>query len=85
MIDNMIESYQERQALTNTGINEGNIATVAEFNPSKGVRLILPTAEQAGSKYYPYNKNCTFAVGDRVHIVRESGTIIVEYPLGGAG
>ena len=30
-----------------------------------------------------YNAAAAFAAGQRVHITRESGTILVEYPIGG--
>lgn len=67
--------------LTETAANS-NIAVVDAVYPD-GITLILPGSDSAGGKRYPYNAACSFAAGDRVHIVRENGTIIVEYPLKG--
>lgn len=86
MINGMIESYQEREQLQKeSSSTTGCIAVVEEFDESKGVRLILPGAVIAGSKFYPYNLAHTFSKGQRVHLARESGTIIVEYPIGPEG
>lgn len=61
----------------------GNLATVAAVYPD-GIVLMLAGETEPGSKRYPYNAACSFEVGQRVHIARESGTIIVEYPIGGS-
>lgn len=60
-----------------------NLATVASVY-NDGVTLILPGETSPSAKRYPYNRACSFQPGQRVHIVRESGTIIVEYPIGGS-
>lgn len=78
----MIKSYQEREALTKTGAVQSNIATVYGVH-GDGISLILPGSDTPTEKHYPFNAACGFAPGDRVHICREGGTIIVEYPLGG--
>ena len=77
----MIKNYQERKALETTA-RCGSIATVAAVY-SDGIALILPGDTSAGDKHYPYNAAIAFAAGQRVHIARESGTIIVEYPIAG--
>ncbi|WP_370754572.1 hypothetical protein [Gemmiger formicilis] len=79
----MIENYQQRKALETTA-KSGNIATVSAIY-SDGIALILPGDTTAAEKHYPYNAAITFSAGQRVHIARESGTIIVEYPIGGNG
>lgn len=79
----MIENYQQRKALETTA-ESGNIATVSAIY-SDGIALVLPGDTTAAEKHYPYNAAITFSAGQRVHIARESGTIIVEYPIGGSG
>lgn len=79
----LVKNYQQRKQLEQTPTS-GNIATVAGVY-SDGIALLLPGDEVAAEKHYPYNASATFAVGQRVHIVRDSGTIIVEYPIGGSG
>ena len=77
----MITNNQQRTAL-NTAAPVGNIATVAGVY-ADGIALILPCDDTATGKHYPYNAAAAFAAGQRVHITRESGTILVEYPIGG--
>ncbi|WP_417095683.1 hypothetical protein [Gemmiger formicilis] len=77
----MIENYQQRKALEVT-TKSGNIATVSAVY-SDGIALILPGDTAASDKHYPFNAAAQFVAGQRVHIARESGTIIVEYPIGG--
>lgn len=78
----MIKNYQEKKTLEATS-QGGNIATVSAVH-NDGIALILPGDTVASDKHYPYNAAVTFLAGQRVHIVRESGTIIVEYPIGGS-
>jgi len=77
----LIKTYQEKKSLEST-VKSGSIATVASVH-SDGIALILPGDTAASDKHYPYNASATFEPGQRVHIARESGTIIVEYPIGG--
>lgn len=77
----MIENYQQRKALEVTA-KSGNIATVSAVY-SDGIALILPGDTAASDKHYPFNAAVQFVAGQRVHIARESCTIIVEYPIGG--
>ena len=79
----LVKNAQEREKLQETP-PIGNIAPVAGVY-SDGIALILPGDTEATEKHYPYNASATFAVGQRVHIERDSGTIIVEYPIGGNG
>lgn len=83
-MSSMIQSAQQRAALDAESCmpSSSNIATVSAVS-ADGITLVLPGESTAGSKLYPYNAACTFAAGQRVHIARESGTIIVEYPIGG--
>lgn len=79
----MIESYQERAALQADTAKKTTTATVATVGAvyDDGITLILPGENTAGVKRYPYNAAIAFKAGQRVHLSRESGTIIVEYPL----
>lgn len=75
--------HQQRAALEAAEAQpRGSIATVAAVHPD-GISLILPGDTAPSEKHYAYNGAVTFAPGQRVHIVRESGTIIVEYPIKG--
>lgn len=78
----LIKTYQEQKSLEATS-KSGNIATVSSVH-SDGIALILPGDTTPSEKHYPYNASASFEPGQRVHIIRESGTIIVEYPIGGA-
>lgn len=81
----MITSEQQRRQIAAGATSKtvtGNVATVATVAVD-GITLVLPGETAAGTKKYPYNAACTFSPGQRVHIAREGGTIIVEYPIGG--
>lgn len=58
-----------------------NFATIAEIY-SDGVTLRFDGEETPSQKRYKANAFAVFAVGDRVKIIRDSGTYIVEYPVG---
>lgn len=53
------------------------LATVAAVDESGHVSLIVPTTGEAGLKHYPRIASYTPTVGDRVYIVRISGTYLV--------
>lgn len=63
---------------------EFSFATVGEVSPS-GITLILDGAEESGGKSYPCNAGQIFRAGDRVKIHKDSGTYVVEFPLGAPG
>lgn len=56
-------------------------ATVGEVFED-GVSLLFDGEESATEKHYLCNTNCYFAPGDRVRIIEDSGTYIVEYVVG---
>ena len=60
---------------------EFSLATVAEVG-SIGIRLIFDGQSEASRKYYKCNSQVNFSAGDRVKICKDSGTYIVEYPVG---
>ena len=47
-----------------------------------GITLIFDGEETASEKHYKCNSFCVFAAGQRVRIVKDSGTYVVEYPVG---
>lgn len=59
-------------------------ATVAEVEAS-GVSLILDGEEESGGKLYKCNACLLFRPGDRVKIHQDSGSIVVEFPVGPPG
>lgn len=47
-----------------------------------GVSLIFDGQESATQKHYKCNRFGKFSAGDRVKIIRDSNTYVVEYPVG---
>ncbi len=60
---------------------EAVFATVAGVY-SDGLSLLFDGAEEASQKHYLCNTAAFFSAGDRVKLCRDSGTIVVEYPIG---
>lgn len=58
-----------------------NFATVgAKY--SDGLTLIFDGATSASTKHYKCNRSASFSAGQRVKVFYDSGTYIVEYPIG---
>jgi predicted proteasome-type protease len=76
-------TYQEdkRLELENALPPERSIATVAGVY-SDGLTLQFDGESAAGTKRYKYNKAVTFAVGDRVLVVKTSGTYVAICVVG---
>ena len=49
---------------------------------SDGISLIFDGDSEPTAKHYKCNAALTFAAGQRVKIVKISGTYVVEYPIG---
>lgn len=60
---------------------EVNLATVTAVT-AEGIQIRIDGDEQASSKTYPCNSGARFQTGQRVRIKPDSGTYIVEYPVG---
>ena len=58
-----------------------NFATVGAVY-SNGVTLIFDGQSEATAKRYKRNLSAAFSAGQRVKICKDSGTYIVEYPIG---
>lgn len=78
----IIQNEQQRAKIRRTDEPLSNIATVYSVE-SGGIRLILAGETEAGPKLYPYNKSASFRAGQRVHLCREGGSVVVEYAIGG--
>ena len=69
-------------------MSEPNFATIGEVFED-GVSLIFDGSEAATEKHYKVNTSVLFSPGDRVKILADSGTYVVEYvvgsPSGGGG
>ena len=61
-----------------------SFATIASVT-STGVTLILDGQDNSGGKEYKCNACAVFEVGDRVKVHKDSGTLVVEFPLGNPG
>lgn len=73
-----VVNYQEQQQLNrerDTGIPH-SIAKIGAVY-TDGVSLIFAGMENESAKHFHANKSVEFAVGDRVYVVKVSGTYIV--------
>jgi len=77
----MIENYQDEQALEPMEPQDATFATITEIQ-DEGVRLKFDGNEEPSRKLYLTNSFAVFAEGDRVRVVKDSGTYVVEYPVG---
>lgn len=78
---NMIQSYQQERELEPKEPAKASFATIGAIY-SNGVTLIFDGTTVASTKRYKVNKAIKFTAGDRVKIFGDSGTYIVEYPIG---
>lgn len=60
---------------------EVNFATIGAVY-ADGVTLIFDGETEPTTKHYKCNSAIVFLAGDRVRIIRDSGTYVVEYPVG---
>lgn len=47
-----------------------------------GITLIFPGQTTASQKHYKCNSAIQFQAGQRVKVIEDSGTWVVEYPVG---
>ena len=74
-------SYQNERRMRIEEPSQINFATVMGVYED-GLQLKFDGEKEATSKRYRYNKSITFQLGDRVKVMRVSGTYVVEYPIG---
>lgn len=77
----MIETYQEKESLAEPKPETQNFATIGEIYDD-GVSLIFDGETDPSEKHYKTNAFVVFKKGDRVRIIADSGTYVVEYPVG---
>ena len=75
--------YREEQDILARGEPpaEQSFATVGTVHPD-GIALVFDGEETESLKHYKCNAYIPFAPGQRVRIIRDSGTYVVEYPVG---
>ena len=74
----LTEETTPEEAGEETEIALATVAAVA----SDGVTITIDGDEEPGDKKYKVNSSALFKSGDRVKIHKNSGTYIVEYPVG---
>jgi len=77
----VIETYQDEQAMEPQEPQEANFAEIAAIY-ADGVSLQFDGMEEPTQKHYLTNAAIKFAVGDRVRVLKDCGTYVVEYPVG---
>lgn len=77
----MIETYQEKESLAEPKPETQNFATIGEIYDD-GVSLVFDGETDPSEKHYKTNAFVVFKKGDRVRIIADSGTYVVEYPVG---
>lgn len=60
---------------------DANFATIGTIY-SDGVTLIFDGQTSESLKKYKVNASAYFRKGDRVRVIKDSGTYVVEYPVG---
>ena len=76
----ILETYQEQQAIVQPDPPGQSFATVGTVYED-GIALIFNGAETESLKHYKCNAAVRFAAGQRVRIIEDSGTYVVEYPV----
>lgn len=76
----MIEGLTKNKTTANA-TESAMLATVGAVY-SDGIGLIFDGSETESEKHYKCNAAVTFAAGDRVKVVKISGTYLVEYVVG---
>lgn len=75
------DTYQEEQNLALPEPEPANFAMIGEVYED-GVSLIFDGDAEPSEKHYKVNAFVVFKAGDRVRIIADSGTYVVEYPVG---
>lgn len=79
-MDEFVETIQGEVLTADEGV-EFLTAVIGAVN-AEGVTLIFPGEEDAGEKNYKCNAAVKLKAGDRVKVIKDSGTYLVEYPVG---
>ena len=76
-----LETYQDLVETDPNEVQDASFAKIAAIYDD-GVTLIFDGMEEATQKRYQTNSFVVFKVGDRVRVIKDSGTYVVEYPVG---
>lgn len=76
-----LETYQDLVETDPNEVQDASFAKIAEIYDD-GVTLIFDGMEEATQKRYQTNSFVVFKAGDRVRVIKDSGTYVVEYPVG---
>lgn len=76
-----LETYQDLVETDPNEVRDASFAKIAEIYDD-GVTLIFDGMEEATQKRYQTNSFVVFKAGDRVRVIKDSGTYVVEYPVG---
>lgn len=77
----MIENYQQQAAAMPEEPPDQSFATVAAVY-ADGISLKFDGSAAPSAKHYKCNAAIKFEAGQRVRIIKDSGTYVVEYPVG---
>ena len=77
----ILETYQEEQALAQPDPPGQSFAVVGTVYED-GIALIFNGSDTESLKHYKCNACVRFEAGQRVRIIDDSGTYVVEYPVG---
>ena len=76
-----METYQDMTATDPQEAQDASFATIAAIYDD-GVTLKFDGMDTPTEKRYQTNAFVVFKVGDRVRVIKDSGTYVVEYPVG---
>lgn len=77
----MIESYQEEKNLETEEPQDAAFATVGTVHDD-GMTLIWDESGAESQKHYKCNSFAIFHEGERVRLIKDNGTYVVEYSVG---
>ena len=76
-----METYQDLAADEPNEAPEASFATISEIFED-GVTLLFDGLDAPTTKRYKVNAFVVFQPGNRVRVIKDSGTYVVEYPVG---
>ena len=76
-----METYQDLASDEPNEVPEASFATISEIFED-GVTLLFDGLDAPTTKRYKVNAFVVFQPGDRVRVIKDSGTYVVEYPVG---
>lgn len=77
----ILETYQEQQTIVREDPPGQSFAVVGTVHED-GISLIFNGSTDESLKHYKCNSTVHFQSGQKVRIIEESGTYVVEYPVG---